>query len=115
MRLGSEFVATTWDLEDALTTSDVVISGEGRVDDSSMRGKAPGLVWRLAAERGIPCFMIAGSVDDGVAEDIRARSISLDALAGSTSQAMDHAGAFIRQAGVLVGRRLADMRGDDQA
>jgi len=44
--------------------ADVVITGEGAIDESSLMGKGVGEVTRLCRELGLPCIGLAGNVSD---------------------------------------------------
>jgi glycerate kinase len=44
-----------------------VVTGEGRLDETSRAGKVVGGVLRRAAAAGIPVLVIAGSVEDDLA------------------------------------------------
>jgi glycerate 2-kinase len=58
---GFELVADELDLYDHLEGADLVITGEGCLDDSSSAGKVVGGVASIAAEMGIPVLAIVGS------------------------------------------------------
>jgi glycerate kinase len=58
---GFEMVAEFVGLRSAIEQSDVVITGEGRLDEQTLEGKAPAGVARLARELGKPVFAIVGS------------------------------------------------------
>jgi glycerate 2-kinase len=62
--LGSGFdvVAEATGLQALIETSDLVITGEGKLDDQSLGGKTPVGVARLALEAGVPCVVVAGEV-----------------------------------------------------
>ena len=62
---GFELVAEALDLRRRLTGADLVITGEGRLDASSLSGKAVVGVARLCRELGLPCVAIVGSVGAG--------------------------------------------------
>lgn len=51
--------------DDQLAWADLVITGEGRVDGQTLRGKGPHGVARAAAEAGRPTVVLAGSVGPG--------------------------------------------------
>lgn len=57
---GFEVVAETIDLADRLETADLVVTGEGFIDEQSFDGKAVGGVVNLAAEAGVPVLVVAG-------------------------------------------------------
>lgn len=63
-RLGSGFdiVAEATGLGSAIRRSDLVITGEGRLDQSSLGGKAPIGVAQLAAQADVRCMAVAGEV-----------------------------------------------------
>ena len=58
---GFELVADELDLYDHLDGADLVITGEGCLDDTSSSGKVVGGIASLAAEYGIPVLAIVGS------------------------------------------------------
>ncbi|HND60164.1 MAG TPA: glycerate kinase [Opitutaceae bacterium] len=59
---GFDLVAAWLDLEAKLAAADVVITGEGRFDDSSLSGKGPGAVAARALALGKPVQVFAGQV-----------------------------------------------------
>jgi len=62
---GFDVVAGAVALGDRLSRSDVVVTGEGRLDASSWAGKVVGGVRGLARRAGIPVFVVAGTVGPG--------------------------------------------------
>ncbi len=58
---GFELVADELDLYDHLEGADLVITGEGCLDDTSSDGKVVGGVASIAAEQGVPALAIVGS------------------------------------------------------
>jgi glycerate kinase len=54
--------------ERALSGRDLVVTGEGRVDETTSAGKAPGEVARRAAAAGIRCVVFGGRVLSQVAD-----------------------------------------------
>jgi glycerate kinase len=67
IRSGFDVVAEFIGLRNAIARADVVITGEGRLDEQSLEGKAPAGVARLAREAGKRVFAIAGSASDALA------------------------------------------------
>lgn len=59
---GFDFVAQTLKLEDQMRGCDLVITGEGLMDNSSREGKAPVAVAQMAKKLGIPCIAVVGAV-----------------------------------------------------
>lgn len=49
----------------ALKRSDLVVTAEGRLDKTSLFGKAPVALARAAKRAGVPCVAIAGQVESG--------------------------------------------------
>jgi glycerate kinase len=64
IKSGFDVVAEFIGLKDAIAKADVVITGEGRLDEQSLEGKAPAGVARLARDAGKRVFAIAGSSTD---------------------------------------------------
>ena len=59
---GGQLVADAVKLEDAIRTADLVLTGEGRFDAQTARGKTPAAVAAIARRWGKPVYVIAGSV-----------------------------------------------------
>ena len=59
---GYELVASWLDVERRLAQADIVITGEGRFDASSLEGKGPGAVARSALAQGKEVHVFAGEV-----------------------------------------------------
>jgi glycerate kinase len=59
---GFDVVAEAAGLDGLVAAADLVITGEGRLDGQSTRGKVVAGVARLAAEHGVPCVAVAGEV-----------------------------------------------------
>ncbi|KRA06350.1 glycerate kinase [Pseudomonas synxantha] len=64
-RPGVEVVAELVGLDDAVRGADLVITGEGRFDAQTLRGKTPFGVARVAQRHGVPVIVIAGTLGDG--------------------------------------------------
>jgi glycerate 2-kinase len=63
LRPGTELVLELLDFDTALREADLVITAEGHLDTQTLSGKAPAVVARRAAARGIPCLALAGGLD----------------------------------------------------
>lgn len=57
---GFEVVAEALELAERLEGADLVVTGEGFLDDQSFQGKAVGGVVELAAEAGVPVLVVVG-------------------------------------------------------
>ncbi|MDQ3293686.1 MAG: glycerate kinase [Actinomycetota bacterium] len=66
---GFEVVADEVELWDRIEGADLVITGEGFLDEQSFEGKVVGGVAALAAEAGVPVVAVVGQVVDGPAAD----------------------------------------------
>ncbi|WP_213880483.1 glycerate kinase [Pseudomonas sp. dw_358] len=64
-RPGVEVVAELTGLADAVRDADLVITGEGRFDAQTLRGKTPLGVTRVAQAAGVPVIVIAGTLGEG--------------------------------------------------
>lgn len=65
---GVERVASLVGLEGRLAGADLCITGEGRLDAQSIRGKVVAGVARACARAGVPCVAITGALDLGAPE-----------------------------------------------
>jgi len=65
---GFDLVAGLVDLPARLARADLVVTGEGRLDPTSLEGKVVGSVIRLVAGR-VPVLCIVGDVDPAVVDD----------------------------------------------
>jgi glycerate kinase len=74
---GFELVADAVDLAGRMEGADLVVTGEGLLDEQSFHGKAVGGVVALAREVGVPVVVIAGDVDWSRVGDVPARCVSL--------------------------------------
>lgn len=64
-RAGVEVVAELVGLSEAVKGADLVITGEGRFDAQTLRGKTPFGVARIAQAHGVPVVVLAGTLGEG--------------------------------------------------
>ena len=64
LRPGFETLAETLQLEKEIAASDLIITGEGRIDAQTLEGKGPAGVAALARKHGKPVIAFAGTVAD---------------------------------------------------
>lgn len=64
MRSGFDLVAETLRLEERIAGSDLVITGEGRLDGQTLEGKGPAGVAQLARRNARPVLAFAGSISE---------------------------------------------------
>jgi glycerate kinase len=72
---GFDLVADEVGLDDVLEHADLVITGEGFLDEQSFDGKVVGGVVERAAALGVPVLVIAGEVYDDAADRVDAVSL----------------------------------------
>jgi len=65
---GFELVVQWLQLEEKVASADLIISGEGRFDQSSLQGKGPGTLIEMARSQGTPIWIFAGQVEESVAQ-----------------------------------------------
>jgi len=104
-RAGVEVVADLTGLEQALVGADLVITGEGRFDAQTLRGKTPLGVARLAQRQQVPVIVLAGTLGEGY-EQLYQHGIS--AAFALTSGPMDLEQAC-REAPRLLHERARDV------
>lgn len=73
---GFELIAEEVGLAEVIAGADLVVTGEGFLDDQSFDGKVVGGVAGLAAEAGVPVLAVAGQVFDGVGGGLDVVSLS---------------------------------------
>ena len=61
---GIDLLLDAFDFERLITNVDFVITGEGRADSQTLRGKTPMGILRRVHPKGLPVILIAGQVDD---------------------------------------------------
>lgn len=81
---GLGLVSRVVGLDRALDEADLVLTGEGHFDGQSLRGKVPGGVAAAAAERAVPCVVLAGQVSVGRREQSAAGVEASYSVAGHT-------------------------------
>jgi glycerate 2-kinase len=64
---GAAAVADLVGLDDALRRADAVVTGEGRLDETSGRGKVVGDLLRRSGELGLPLYGVVGVAEEGAA------------------------------------------------
>ena len=89
LRPGVEIVFDATRLPDRLCGADLCITGEGRLDRSSLGGKAPIGVARLCKRLGVPCVALVGSTGDGAEEALREGLTGYHAIADDASSPED--------------------------
>jgi glycerate kinase len=95
---GATKIAQICRLDDAIRASDLVITGEGRLDNQSFRGKVVGHITERALAAEVPIAYCVGSIEGGVPTPNLA-CIALSELAGSTKEAIENPQRYLIEAG----------------
>ncbi len=82
---GIELVLTAIGFEEEVSTADLVITGEGKIDGQSKRGKVPVGVAKLAKKFDVPVIVLAGDIGKGT-ECLY--DLGIDGIVSTTSRAM---------------------------
>ena len=107
MGAGIDLVCQVLGLEDRLIGADLVITGEGRVDASTIYDKAPVGVARRAKVRGIPVIAMAGSLGTGYEEVYKH---GIDAVVPILDRPMNFEESISRTYGLLKNATERTMR-----
>lgn len=106
MRPGIEVVLDLVGLRDQLDGADLVVTGEGRLDEQTLRGKAVAGVAGLARAFGVPAVAVCGSQQldaAGVAQLALRRVYALTELEPDVQRCISEAPTLLER----VGRRIA--------
>jgi glycerate 2-kinase len=103
---GVELVLDLIGFDAALAGADLVITGEGSLDEQSLSGKAPVGVARAAGRAGVPVVAVAGQLSltpDQLAAAGIAAGYSLAGLEPDPAASMNRASELLEQIGAQVG------------
>ena len=70
---GFPLVAAWLGLREKILEAEIVLTGEGRFDSTSLGGKGPGMVLEEAARQGRTAFLLAGSLEEEVVRETENR------------------------------------------
>jgi glycerate kinase len=105
MQPGIELILVLIDFERRIAGADLVVTGEGSLDEQSLSGKAPIGVARAAARAGIPVVAVAGRLRLSP-ERLREAGISaaypLSALEPDPARSIANAKPLLRRIGALI-------------
>jgi glycerate kinase len=110
VRPGIDTVMELTGFEERLTEADVVLTGEGRIDEQTAYGKTALGVARRAAEAGVPCVAVGGSVTlEGRAalEPLGVVTVPVSEGPGTLEEAMAAGTGPVERAGALVARLVS--------
>ena len=103
LQAGFEEVSGQLDLERSMKAVDVVVTGEGKLDEQSFQGKVVGSVIEMAAKFKKPVFVVCGSTEV-LSEQFTI--LTLEHLAGTIEKAMKEPGILLEEAGALIAKAL---------
>ena len=106
-RPGAELVFELTGLADAVSTADLVVTGEGSLDAQTLNGKAPAAVASLARDKGVPAVAVAGQVMLSQGELTAAGLDAAYALvdeAATRQEALDAPGPLLERIGARIAR-----------
>jgi glycerate kinase len=109
LRGGFDIIADAVRLRDRLRGADLCLTGEGRLDASSLGGKACIGVAHVCRELSVPCVAIAGQIMDNGAIDADGALAGCYAIADrarSPRDAMDRAGELLAETSADVVRQF---------
>lgn len=102
---GIEMVVKASGLQEAIAGTDLLITGEGKLDNQTASGKVVGYMARLAKDRGIACHAICGQTELNTAVLTAMgiqKAVSLVGGNISNRQAIDQAAVLIRSKAVQL-------------
>jgi len=111
LRPGAQLMLDQLGFHDALAGADLVVTGEGSLDEQTLRGKAPAAVAAAGRAAGVPVIAVAGRC---LLDAPRLRTAGFDGVytlldvAATPQQAFDEAAELLRRIGARVGDRLPD-------
>jgi glycerate kinase len=104
---GIDLVMDVVGLREKVAAADVVVTGEGRYDTTSLRGKVVSGVARVAQQAGVPCVVAAGQATVG-AREAAAHGIdgifTVTEITGSVEAALAAGQDGIRELGRAIAR-----------
>ena len=98
---GAAKIAELCGIDTALMSTDLVITGEGRLDFQSFQGKVVGYISQLAASADVPIAYCVGSLE-GDFPSQSVGGVSLSTIAGSSALAISDPEKYLFEAGVQL-------------
>lgn len=102
---GASKISQICRLDDAILASDLVITGEGRLDSQSFRGKVVGHISERAIAAGVPIAYCVGSLD-GDFSALSVGGVSLSEIAENSALAIQNSEKYLFEAGVQLAKLL---------
>jgi glycerate 2-kinase len=108
LRLGSRAVADELSLRDHVREADLVVTGEGRLDPTSLRGKVVSAVLEHVGDGDTSLVIVAGDVAGDVELREGATVVTLTELAGSVERSLADPERFLLKAARHLAERYVD-------
>lgn len=96
---GIDLVLDSVGFDDSLDGADLVITGEGRIDGQSVRGKVPVGIAARAKKKDLPVLVIAGDIGPGISN---LYDYGIDAVMSTVNKAMPLEEALSRSTELLI-------------
>lgn len=106
---GIDYFLSITDFDTALKTADIVITGEGKIDEQTLQGKGPYGVALRAKEKGVPVIGVAGSVPLEINAQLQEYFSVLTPInnqAEDLQTAMQHTAQNLTRTGKMIGDML---------
>lgn len=104
---GIEYILDLVDIDSLISTADLVVTGEGRIDAQTLMGKAPSGVLRRATKHGVRCVAVGGIVEWSAQLDASNFARIYQAMPDEMSLSEAMTPAIARANLRAVGRRIA--------
>jgi glycerate kinase len=106
---GIDYFLDSTEFNVALKTADLVITGEGSIDDQTLQGKAPFGVAKMAKEQGVPVIALAGQIPDHPGRELKnyfGEILSINPQPGNWQEAIKNTAINLERTAKLIGERL---------
>ena len=99
MQGGFQTIADMVDLKREIMSSDIIISGEGRLDDSSFNGKVVGGIYGICASlnKSLNLFVGQNTCTEAFLENKNFQILTVDSYATDTKDAMTNTAVYLKQ------------------
>jgi glycerate kinase len=107
---GIDYFLELTDFDSALKRSDLLITGEGSMDEQTMQGKGPFGVACKAKLKGVPVIALAGKIPDGKNENLLTYFNELIAISDKSvdlATALRNTAGNLEESSLKLGNRLA--------
>jgi glycerate kinase len=98
---GIDYLIESVSLDDKIAAADIVITGEGRLDEQSFQGKVIGKLVDQARKHGTKLYALCGETAMNI-KDLNAmgvdRVVALSEFAGSSAESIANPGKFLSAA-----------------